>query len=62
MNQSIDEICFPAKIEMPINDESVVTYNQDVYYVFVSEKSIGNPREYKITTLNITLIVSYIYM
>ena len=40
------------------NDESLLTYNRSVYYVFVPEKSIGDPRDYIITALNIPLAVS----
>ena len=40
------------------NDESLLTYNRNVYYVFVPEKSIGDPRDYIITALNIPLAVS----
>ena len=40
------------------SDESVVTYNRDIYYVFVPEKSVGDPQDHTITVLNVPLIVS----
>ena len=40
------------------NDESLVSYNRDLRYVFVPEKSIGDPNDYTVTVLNIPLIVS----
>ena len=50
---------YDTKLNMRWNsDESVVTYNRDVHYVFAPEKSIGDPRDYEITVLNVPLIVS----
>ena len=39
-------------------DESHVSYHTDIYYVFDNELSIGDPKDYSITTLNIPLLVS----
>ena len=41
------------------SDESLVTYNRIQYYTFVPEKSIGDPRDYNITVLNVPLLVSF---
>ena len=50
---------YDTKLNLTWNsDESVVTYNRDVYYVFVSERSIGDPQDYTVTILNIPLLVS----
>ena len=40
------------------DDESLLTYNRDVYYIFAPEKSIGDPNDYTITVLNVPLVVS----
>ena len=53
----------PRKYDIKVNmrwnsDESVVTYNRDMYYIFAPEKSIGDPRDYKATILNVPLLVS----
>lgn len=40
------------------DDQSRVSYHLDTYYVFDKEKSIGDPSDYTITTLNAPLLVS----
>ena len=50
---------YDTKLNLKWNDdESLLTYNRNLYYVFVPEKSIGDPRDYIITALNIPLAVS----
>lgn len=39
-------------------DESRVSYHLDTFYVFDKELSVGDPKNYNITTLNVPLLVS----
>lgn len=41
-------------------DESRVSYHLDTYYVFDRDKSVGDPKDYIVTTLNVPLLVSWI--
>lgn len=50
---------YDRKVNLKWNsDESLISYNQNKYYVFVPEKSVGDPRDYNITVLNFPLLVS----
>ena len=50
---------YDTKLNLRWNgDETLLTYNRSVYYIFVPEKSIGDPHDYTITFLNIPLAVS----
>lgn len=40
------------------DDESRVSYHLDTYYVLDKEKSIGDPKNYTIITLNVPLLVN----
>ena len=42
------------------DDESRVSYHLDTYYVFDKDLSVGDPKDYTITTLNVPLLVGEI--
>ena len=43
-------------------DESILRYDEGLYYYFDESKSSGDPRKINVTTINLPLIVSIVFL